>query len=200
MFNKVSKAIVITLACVMLLATFAGCGKKTKTITGNEWLIKQQECFDDLEAFASGMDEVYALYFTQSITAEDFLVELNLLKQQYKLLNAYYEEMKKENPIEPETHSFLSKKGTEAIENLYKCLGEILDTSVDSAGVPLPADQLTYQYLAYQQTLNGYIAEYTTAIAWYNDALSTGMPEIKTKSPTDTPESAIDNAEDNTRQ
>lgn len=163
------KIIAITLTILSIITLLTGCG--SDWITGNEWLLKQEDCFDDLEAFADGMDEVYTLYFIESISTEDFATELQLLSQQHKVLSAFYEQMKTENPIEPETHSFLSKKGTEAIENIYTCLGDIISSSVDENGTPLPQDQLAYQYLAFRQTLTGYIIEYITAVAWYKDSI-----------------------------
>jgi len=148
---------------LLIVVNSFGCGNE-KTITGNEWLIIQEQCLEDLKSYADGMDEVYTLYFIEAISKEDFANELVLLNQQYKILKAFYEKLKTENPLEPGSHSFVSKKGTEAIENLYTCFGEILKNSVDENGQPLPQSRLAYRYLAYRQNIIGYISEFTMAI------------------------------------
>jgi len=51
---------------VILLSVCVGCSEK-QTMTGNEWLLKQSDCFTDLEEFANGIDEVYSLYIMGSI-------------------------------------------------------------------------------------------------------------------------------------
>lgn len=171
------KKLLTLMLAISLMFIFPSC-RNEETITGNEWLLMQESCFDDLEAFANGMDEVYTLYIIESITATDFLAELKLLNQQYKLLVAYYEELKTNNPIEPESHSFLSKKGTESMENIYSCIGEILNASLDPNGNPLPQNQLAYRYLAFRQTLSEHISGYMTAIQWYKS--EAGMYEEDT--------------------
>jgi len=154
---------------VILLSVCVGCSEK-QTMTGNEWLLKQSDCFTDLEEFANGMDEVYSLYIMGSISKQDFVNELYLLKQQYKILTTLHNHMKDDNPIEPESHSYLSKVGTQAIEDLYISLGDILDNTLDENGKPYSQEQTSYLYLAYRQVVSGYITEYLTAVAWYKEA------------------------------
>ena len=160
------RVISIMTAFMISLLLLAGCSSDS-SVTGDEWLVKQEACFEDLKAFADGMDSVYTLYFIESITTEDFKTELELLNKQYKILVAFYEQMKEENPIKPESHSYLSKRGTEAMENIYDCLGEIIANSVDQNGKPLPPTQLAYSYLAYRQELIDYVTEFDTAVTLY---------------------------------
>lgn len=167
------RKLTLLILCISLLMTTSSCSDEPKTITGNEWLLKQEDCFTDLEAFATGMDQVYTLYISGSITSEDFANEHYVLCQQYKLLAAFYDDLKKQNPLEPESHSFLSKKGTDAMEGIYTSVEELLNASLDDAGTPLPPNQILYKYLAVRQTLTDHIATFVTAIQWYKS--ETGM-------------------------
>lgn len=158
------------LACLTLfMCGLCGCSNKESGITGNEWLVKQKVLLEDLSAFTEGMDEVYSLYLVGGISESDFLTELRLLKQQYAILNQFYVQLKNENPVKEGTHSYVSKRGSDAIANYYSILGEIFDNSVDGKGSPLKADQLAYVYMAYQQQLTSALAEYTTAIIWLEE-------------------------------
>lgn len=156
--------VIITLFAILLSVT--SCSSKD-TITGNEWLVKQEECIEDIKAFTEGMDEVYTLYITTAMPEEDFVNEVSLLYQQYKILLSEYEKLKKENPIEPESHSFLSLKGTEAIEQIYEELENIMLNTFEKDGALLAPGKLSYVYLAYKQNLTYHLSEYMTAIALY---------------------------------
>lgn len=163
-----NKVLVIIL-CIVLIIVFSGCNN-VKRITGNEWLIVQESCFDDLESFCAGMDDVYALYISGGITASDFAVEVAILKEQYKMMYSSYEELKKNNPIQPESHSYLSQVGSEAMNNIYLTIEATLNASLDSTGQALSIDNIAYMYLAQRQELTEYISQYTSAVAWVRAA------------------------------
>lgn len=170
--KKLIARILFLTFCINLITA---CDGDNKSITGNEWLVLQKDCIKDLEAYAKGMDDVYTLYITDAITAEDFAVEINLLKQQYDILVGFYEKMKLDNPIKPESHSYLSRRGTDAIVNLYKTFGDILAHSADGTGTPIPADQLSYTYLAYRQVIISDLVEYMTALSYYEASLNSDV-------------------------
>ncbi len=167
MFNRFTKrkrifAIILCALCITML--FSGCS--SKMITGNEWLLKQKECLDTIEAFADGMDEVYALYIMGSMAEEDFLIELRLLKAQYNVLDQYFRRLQEENPVKEGTHSYVSKRGSEGMKKCYQVLGKIIDSSVDEDGKALSHDELAYLYLAYRQEFSAAVSEYVTAVIW----------------------------------
>lgn len=162
------EGILIVMCCIALLAgSLAGCS--SKTITGNEWLLVQEQCLDDLKAFASGMDDVYTLYLTSAITNEDFLNEVRLLKTQYGTLNQFYEKLKTDNPVKEGSHSYISKRGTEGIEKSYEVLGKILNDTLDEQGRPKSASELSYTYLAYKQELTTALSEFVTSVVWLEE-------------------------------
>lgn len=160
----------VCVICLLAIMLFSLCGCKEEGVTGNEWLVIQKACLEDLEAYAAGMDEVYTLYLTSAITQEDFLTEVRLLKAQYITLNQFYDDMKAKNPVKEGTHSYISKRGTEGMEKCYSVLGKILEDTVDGQGRPKAPKELSYTYLAYKQELTTALSEYVTAIVWLEDS------------------------------
>lgn len=149
--------------CLFLLVCILLTGCSAKGISGDEWLLKQDVYMDDLQAFSDGMDEVYSLYISGSISKEDFITELSVLKEQYAIIQANYEQAKRENPILPENYSYAAQRGVQGVENIRKILGNVLDNSLDENGEPLSPAQMSYMYLACGQELSDSLADYLTA-------------------------------------
>lgn len=164
------KFISLMLAVMLLVITLCGCNSSDNRIDGNQWLEIQEVCMTDLESFCEGMDEVYTLYIIGSISPQDFVNEIALLNTQYGYLIAAYDQLKADNPLKPESHSYLSKQGTEAMENIYLTIKQTLDYSLDSEGNAKSIDEIAYLYLAQRQQLIGYISEYSTALSWLRAA------------------------------
>lgn len=166
-FKKQMRASVLVLLLSLTLL-ISGCSQKQ--ITGNEWLLKQKECLDTIEIFAEEMDEVYSLYIVGSMTEEDFIAEVRLLKAQHGVLTQYYDQLRSENPVKEGSHSYVSKRGSEGMEKCYKALGEMLDSSIKEDGRVLSVDELAYLYLAYRQEFSAAISEYVTAVVWLEES------------------------------
>ncbi len=81
-------------------------------------------------------------------------------------MQAEYENLKEEHPIKPESHTYASKSGSDAIDSLRKALSNLMINSVDENGNVKPLDDLTYMYLAYRDECTTYIADYITAVKW----------------------------------
>ena len=157
------RLLAICIAVCLLCTLLVGCSEEENYITGNEWLLVQKQSLTDLEAYMSGVDEVFSLYIVGGITDDDFIEELSLLKQQYEILKKFRSELKAENPVKEGSHSYVSKRGS-----------ELLEYAVNEEGKPLPPDELSYGYLAYQQTLSTYLSEYVTSVVWLEEAAKTG--------------------------
>ena len=166
-FNKRQSMIIVG---IIVIFTFFGCSSTPKRITGNEWLLKQEVCLEDLESFCKGMDDVYTLYVIEAITAEDFKNEVDLLLQQYQMMSSVYENLKKENPIQPETHSYLSRTGTESLEKVYDTIYNTLIASFDENGNVLSTQEVSYIYISQKQVLQSHLSGYCTAVAWLRAA------------------------------
>lgn len=159
-------------AIVLLLLSVIGCNTAPKRVSGNELVLIEEECLEDLEIFCEGMDDVFVLYTIGSISSDDFTNEVNLLLEQFALVETKYEQLKKDNPVEPESHSYLSISGTEAMDNLYNSIELTLLSVFDSNGAPYSPEQVSYIYLSQKQSIATYVADYTSAVAWikaYND-------------------------------
>jgi hypothetical protein len=167
------KIVIVCLIATLLCSLFCGCAKEDDYITGNEWLLVQKQSLSDLEAYTSGMDEVFSLYIVGGITENDFVAELDLLKQQYEILKKFRSELKVANPVKEGSHSYVSKRGTDALDDYYDTIGELLDYAVNDSGKPLSPDELSYGYMAYQQTLSTSLSEYVTAVVWLEEANKT---------------------------
>ena len=170
------KKLVSIILAVSMLFLFVACTKKDseelekppEPITGNEWLMKQTDCLTELQAYAEGMDDVITLYVAGSITAGDFQNEVAILKQQYAVLLEFYNTLKAEYPVEPETHSYLSKRGSDALQKVYDDMGKVLDGLFDpETGLPYTAEHVAYVYIGYRQGILDSIAEFTTAVELY---------------------------------
>ncbi len=79
--------------------------------------------------------------------------ELNIL---YFDRNDYLEN----HPIKTGSTSYASKKGCEAVDSCYEVLYEVLNMS---EAYYTDIDTLSYNYLAYQQKLIDYLADYMAA-------------------------------------
>lgn len=164
-----NKYIAIISLVLIIISVFSGCNNDNK-IDGNTWLEVQEMCLEDLESFCEGMDEVYTLYIIGSISQEDFANEISLLKTQYLYLIGSYDQLKTDNPLKPESHSYLSKQGTEAMENIYLTIEQTLNYSLNGDGTAKSVDEIAYLYLAQRQELINYLSEYSTSLSWLRAA------------------------------
>lgn len=158
--NKISR-LFISIVCLFMIFCLSSCG--TKEISGDEWLLKQDETMSNLQNFAAAMDEVYSLYISNTITPEDFSNELLLLNDQYTLIQADYTVLEQEYSLLPESYSYAAQRGVSAVNSIQELLQRLLDDSTDEFGNVLSRERISYLYLAYRQELNGYLAEYITA-------------------------------------
>jgi hypothetical protein len=159
--------LVMTFICLITSFVLVGCNSE---ITGNEWLKMQDDFVDDLESFTSDMDEVYSLYFSGKISDDDFVEEVSTLYNLYDVMMLKREDFKAQHPIKPESHTYLSKRGTSALDNIPVTLKKILDCSIQSDGTPLDNKNLSYKYLKYKDDIIGYFMDYKTALEWLTDA------------------------------
>ncbi len=162
----------------------SSCG--VQGITGDEWVIMQMDYMDDIDAFTQGMDEVYTLYVSGGITAEDFLTELRLLKQQNQIMQQVYESEKEENTILPNSYSSIAQKGIQSIEDMRNIFTNILNESTDEDGNVLSQEEIAYLYLSYNDELETDLASYLVAYEYI-----TGQYNTESESNSDTSDAEI---------
>ena len=144
-----------------MLLILSSCG--VQGITGDEWVIMQMDYMDDIDAFTKGMDEVYTLYVSGGITAEDFLTEVRVLKQQNLIMQNVYETEKEKNPILPDSYSSIAQKGIQSIEDMRNIFTNILNESTDEEGNALSQEEIAYLYISYNDELKTDLASYLVA-------------------------------------
>ena len=158
--------LVILVLCAFLI--FTGCDKREK-ILGEDWLLLQESGMEELTTFTENMDDIYALYFSDMISKEDFKQELLMLNHTFNVLQAKYEDLKEQYEIVPESHTYISKKGSEAVDKIRKTLSNMLMDSVDKSGEPKSINELSYLYIAYRDECATYLSEYIVSARWVMD-------------------------------
>ena len=164
---KTTKKRIIALIAVLLAVSGVFAGFRIyqsylRQITGQEWFEKQDKYIEEMKTYADGLDDIFALYLSKSISDEDFLNHLTILKNELSIMKAAYEDVKDEHPVKTGSHTYSSKKGCEAVEGCYEILNQILDmASVKENYADI--ETLGYKYLAYQQNIIDNLANYMAA-------------------------------------
>lgn len=164
------KKVAAVLLAAILLFVLGACKKEQNYVTGDQWLITQKECLEDIKAFSEGMDEVFTLYSIGAISDQDFVIELSILSSQYDILIAKYEKLKAENPVKEGSHTYYSQRGTEAIQKCYDIMGKLLESPYNEDYKLYPPNEVAYRYMSYHSEINNALAEYITAYLYYEAA------------------------------
>lgn len=165
MSNKTWKRLLIGIFIICII--FAGGGtfyyfhSIKDEITGEEYLKKQAVHVDELETYADNMDNVVALYLNGNIEEQDFINHLDVFQQELSLMKASYQQEKQEHPVKVGSHTYATKKGSEAIEECYEIFGKILSMMKETYP---DKEVFSYQYIAYHQDIIGALADYMTAV------------------------------------
>lgn len=168
------KFLLIALAAIILVSiifSFSYWRQESKKITGNEWLFMQWDiCLEDLKVFSESLDSVVTMYIMGSLDPIDFANELDTLEAQYDIIHTRYLKLQQNHPIKEGTHTYVSKQGSESMENCYTYLFDLFDT-LKNNGHLLSPDETAYQYLAYRQKITHSISAFITAIMWAEESM-----------------------------
>lgn len=168
---KKTAKLIFPIMCMSILPILSSCG--VQGISGDEWVIMQMDYMDDIDAFTKGMDEVYTLYVSGGITAEDFLTEVRVLKQQNLIMQNVYESEKENNPILPDSYSSIAQKGIQSIEDMRNIFTNILNESTDADGNALSQEEIAYLYISYNDELKTDLASYLVAYEYITGQYNT---------------------------
>ena len=160
--------IVIAIAIIVVLGIgiFFSIKSANSGITGNEWLLEQENYLTDVQDFCSNMDEVFSLYIMGTMSKADFVNEITIMKTEYAVIQSDYEKVIKNNPVKAGSYSYVSKRGIDGITNARKYIADVLNVAIGEDGVALSIDEEAYQYLAFKQNLSDALADYQTACLW----------------------------------
>lgn len=160
--KKILRIAVPLICAAIFIGTFFIKFKKDNGLNGNEWFSMQSEYMDKLTAFCLNMDEVYALYISGDMSEGNFIMEYALLKSEWEVLDASYEKFLEETPIAPGGHSYISKRGEQAVNSLRATIKDLLDSTKKNNTV-IGTDKMLYMYLAHNQQAQYHLAEYTVS-------------------------------------
>lgn len=155
-------AIVVFLVGIGIIARIIAYLDYSQEITGTEWFDMQEEYIDEMNTYADNMDDIFTLYLSGAISAEDFQNHISILSDELKVMQTVYEKYKEEHPVRTGTHTYSSKIGCEAIENCYDTFEKILDMASQEENYS-DINTLGYKYLAYQQEIIENLADYMGA-------------------------------------
>lgn len=161
-FKKLCHIGIPLIVIAVFIGTFFIKFKKDNGLSGNEWFSLQSEYMDKLTAFCLNMDEVYALYISGDMSESNFIMEYALLKNEWDVLDASYEKFLEENPVAPGGHSYISKRGEQAVNSLRVTIKDILDSTKEGNTI-IGTDKMLYMYLAHNQQAQYHLAEYTVS-------------------------------------
>lgn len=124
---KTTKKRIIALIAVFLAVSGVFAGFRiyqsySRQITGQEWFEKQDKYIEEMKTYADGMDDIFALYLSKSISDEDFLNHLTVLKNELSIMKAAYEDAKAKHPVKTGSHTYSSKKGVKLLKDAMKFL------------------------------------------------------------------------------
>lgn len=131
--------------------------------TGEQWLTMQYAYIENISVLAEEMDTVVTLYISDAISEEDFLVHVNVMEQECKILKYTYLADMKNVPIKTGTHTYFTKLGTETVASMYDDFFSILNMLKTDSG---DKDALSYKYLAFQQEIQKKVTEYYLTIEY----------------------------------
>lgn len=163
---KIIMLLLISAAFVSLF--FVKC-QKEDGYDGNEWFSLQYEYMNKFSSYCNNMDQVYALYIAGDMTESNFIIEYALLENEWQMLESSYKSFLKGHNVRPEGHTYVSKRGEAAINNLRQIVSNILLSSKQGASVLSP-DEMLYMYLSYKQDMQYSLAEYVIAYRWIVEA------------------------------
>lgn len=147
---------IFILFCVALLFV-TGCAKTGK-ITANNWLMEQSAFAETIQVASTSISDLYSLYLIDTICIEDFSAELSMLETQ---LSAYkLEFISKQSEIMPNSQSFASKCGIEAVCSAFTITIELLNYSLQHLS---DKESILNKYTIWRNDLTKEIATYFTA-------------------------------------
>lgn len=161
----IKRLLCLIIIAVLMLPCVSCSNKETNknTMTGYEWINSQQSTVEELKTIINSTQEVYTLYISGNIGAEDFLNELKVLQQTLFYHQSVYEDKKGNIIIQPDVDE-VSQKGIDSLEKLFADINDLYTASVDHSGVPYSVFEVSYIYINYKESI---INDYTSLRGCY---------------------------------
>ena len=153
MKNKIKPVVILMLVSILLIT---GCANEA--LTGNEWLLAQEDFYEDLHQICLEIDDVFSLYLIGSMGTKDFQNELVFLNIETTACQKQYEQQNAK--IKPGSHSFASKIGMEALDHALSSIQSFLNIcgkNIDDT------EELARSYIEFKDNILTDVAAYVTA-------------------------------------
>ena len=131
----------------------------SNSISGEEWMKKQDAYLDDLKGVSENLDNITSLYLSGGITGDDYLKHLGTVNESFIIVQKKYEEETSDLMINDYTSE--EKQTTDAVKKSYELLGELIMVCQRDAG---DMNLLSYEYLAAQQAIQKQMIKYVEIV------------------------------------
>lgn len=156
----IRKILVIVLIAVGAVTAFMLYRNYARQQTGTEWFNKQQTYMDNMETLTDNMDDALSLYVAGAIGEEDFLTHIKQFQDELQLIRDERDAELRAHPVRPDTETYATKSGTEAVTELLDLCGDMLDMCENTYQ---DKDTLVYNYMAYEDLMVDSGAKYLAA-------------------------------------
>lgn len=160
---------ILIVSCIILMP---------KKLTGEQWFVEQSKYMSSMQSISTSLDNIVSLYLNSNINENDYIDNMRVIKQEMDILNKSYSEDEEKTPVKVGTHTYDSKSGVEAVQNMMKQLTLLIDNCLDPA-VYQDKDNLSYSYIAYTMSISAHANAYQTAykniLIKYKDSPGNGI-------------------------
>ena len=144
------------LVCFLVAVMLTGC--KPKDITASEWVIKQYDTLDMIGLFCEDLDQVVTLYVSGAITLEDYMTEMEGIDEELTIM----EKQRVIEDIRTGSYSYETKLAKDAYDGVWSDLRSLVDSLKSDETLISDANQMTYFYMAYSESIQEKLDDYTT--------------------------------------
>ena len=141
-----------------------------KLLTANERMMQEADYIETLQEFVSSVDTITVGYISGEYDREAYMARLNILKEEFAIIEGTFNQWLKDNPIDMNSQSFISNEGESSVTNANKHTKELLECTIKEDGTPYDIKELAYRYLQAKQVLQDDLISYIAANKWVQEA------------------------------
>lgn len=155
--KKIIAIVIIILSAIM---TIGIAHHNANQKTGSDWLEEQSEYISELQVWSDDLDKVTSLYINGNIDQENYLAHIDLLEKELALLEADYSVGKESVKIG--SYSEIEKAGCDSVEECFSVMNDMISMIKEYSDNKY---ELSYNYIAFQQSLIYAIQGYTDVMS-----------------------------------
>ena len=163
--RKIKTILIILLSTSLLITGLYFFVFRETGITGREWFLQQDERVEDLSLLYKEIDDVFILYIGGYMSQEDFKNEEILLRQQFSIVKAKYEQLDSNKNIKTGTHDWISKKGEDIFQEMFADTEYFLSQEY----AEMDKESITANYLVFRDEMKDSLSGYITLHIMINE-------------------------------